>query len=92
MSTKTPTKRKESNKHICSGCLGEFDSKEIFVGKFPGKEYTTDYCEKCVKKLGIEEVVPYLKPRKPRTEVKKVSKTKKSTTSKTKNSTSKRKK
>jgi len=85
-------KKKESRMHICSNCLSELDPKDTFVGKFPGKEYTTDYCEKCIKELGIEEVVPYLKPRvrKEKTTTKKPAalKTKKNTT--TKKSTSKK--
>ena len=63
MAAKETVKCKESNKHICSGCINEFDPKEIFIGRFPGQEYTTDYCEKCIDKLGIMEVVPYYKPR-----------------------------
>jgi len=54
------TKTKE--KHICSECIGEFDGKDLFSALVPDREYYTNYCEKCIKKLGIKEYTPYFKP------------------------------
>jgi hypothetical protein len=56
-------KKATSNKNICSNCIGEFDPKDIFTARVPDREYSTDYCEKCLKELGIKEFEPYLKPR-----------------------------
>lgn len=61
------TKKKE--KHICSECIGEFDAKDVYSADVPNAmiPHSTIYCLKCIKKLGIEEYKPYLKPRTPRT-------------------------
>jgi uncharacterized CHY-type Zn-finger protein len=54
----------KTEKIVCSGCIKDFDVKEIFIAQVPNREYTTVYCEKCLKKLGIKEYKPYKKPRK----------------------------
>ena len=79
-------KKEKKDIHICSECIGEFSSKDIFTAQVPNAmiPHDTSYCEKCLKELGIKEFKPYLKPREPR---KKTEKTKNSTTEKTKNST-----
>lgn len=64
-------KKVTSNKHICSNCIEEFDPKNIFTAQVPDRDYSTDYCEKCLKELGIKEFEPYLKPRVKKTPVKK---------------------
>jgi len=82
--------KKKTNTLICSECIGEFKTKEMFCATVPNREYSTVYCEKCLKELGIKEFKPYIKPRKPR-EVKpkttSATKTKKSTTATKKKST-----
>lgn len=51
-------------KCVCSGCINEFTTKEIFIAPKPNSEYNTYYCLDCIKKLEIVDAVPYLKPRK----------------------------
>ncbi len=56
----------KKEKLICSHCIEEFDVTNIFIAQVPNREYSTVYCEKCLKELGIKEFNPYKKPRKPR--------------------------
>lgn len=51
--------------HICSECIKEFTSKEIYSALKPNAllPHYTVYCEKCIKELNIEEYTPYLKSR-----------------------------
>ena len=51
------TKKKDN--HLCSECLGEFISKYLYVAEVSGKKYYTNYCIKCVKKLGIKQFRRY---------------------------------
>jgi hypothetical protein len=51
------TKKKDI--HICSECLGEFSSKDLYVAEVPDREYYTTYCEKCMKKIGIKKCRNY---------------------------------
>lgn len=72
---------KKVEKLICSECIEEFDPKNLFIAQVPDREYSTVYCEKCLKELKIKEFKPYRKPRKPR--AKKTTSTAKKTTRKT---------
>ena len=63
---KKTIKTKVKEEHICSGCIKGFDAKDIFSAMVPDREYSTNYCAKCLKELGITEFTPYLKPRKTR--------------------------
>ena len=87
--------------HICSNCIKDFSSKEIYSALKPNAllPHYTVYCEKCIKELGIEEYTPYLKSRvsktnsetetdKPKTTKKTTAKTKTATSAKTKTATS----
>jgi len=51
------TKKKDI--HVCTECLGEFPSKDLYTAEVPEREYYTIYCEKCLKKLGIKKCKPY---------------------------------
>lgn len=50
---------KKKDIHLCSECLGEFSSKDLYVAEVPEREYYTTYCEKCMKKLGIKKCRAY---------------------------------
>lgn len=86
--------KKEKSTHICSGCIGEFDGKDLFEALVVSKiaassNYYTIFCEKCIKKLGYENATPYQKTKIKSDVEKSTAKTKKSTTAKTKNTTTK---
>ena len=51
------TKKKDA--HVCSECLNEFTSKEIFVALVPDREYYTNYCKKCLIELEIDKCKAY---------------------------------
>jgi len=87
--------KKEKSTHICSGCIGEFDGKDLFealvVSKIsPSSNYYTIFCEKCITKLGYDNATPYQKTRTKSDTEKTAAKTKKATAAKTKNTTSKK--
>lgn len=48
---------------ICSGCIDEFDIKEIYIALVPSGDYYTCYCKKCLEKKEIVKFKPYNKPR-----------------------------
>lgn len=52
------------NKHVCSGCIELFDSKDLFIGTKDGCEYSTYFCSNCITELNIKSYEPYLKKRK----------------------------
>ena len=52
---------KKVTTHICSECINDFDAKELFVAQVPDRDYSTIYCEKCLKKLEITIFKPYHK-------------------------------
>jgi len=54
----------KKNIHICSECFKEIETKEVFIAHVKDREYSTLYCEDCVKKLEIKIFEPYLKPKK----------------------------
>ena len=54
--------KKEITKHICSGCINEFDGKDLFHAlkkAVVGDDYYTIYCAKCIEKLGYTKFTPY---------------------------------
>ena len=56
------------SKRVCSGCIEEFDPKELSVVSIKDK-YTTIFCDKCIKKqiFSKENIIRALvKPRKKR--------------------------
>lgn len=55
----------KKNIHICSNCFGEFSPKEIFISVcVHNNTYSTIYCSDCITELKIENMIPYIKPRK----------------------------
>ena len=56
---------KKARIHICSECIKEFSSKEIYSALKPNAilPHSTVYCKKCIDELGITEYTPYLKSR-----------------------------
>ena len=74
----------KSNKHICSECIEDFDAKDLFVARVIDREYTTLYCDKCLKELGLTAIRPYHKVSEKKTKVEKTPKPKKDATKKTK--------
>jgi hypothetical protein len=54
--------KKAKETHICSGCIGEFDGKDLFHAlkkAIVGSDYYTIYCAKCIEKIGYKEFTPY---------------------------------
>lgn len=51
-------------KKVCSGCIKDFDNKDIYSAMVPNREYSTFYCHNCLIDLNIEEYTPFLKKRK----------------------------
>ena len=47
--------------HVCSECIKDIDLKSLFVAQVPNRDYSTVYCEKCLKTLNITEFRPYYK-------------------------------
>lgn len=45
--------------HVCSECLDELLSKELYVAFVPNREYYTIYCLKCLKELNIKTFRKY---------------------------------
>ena len=77
--------------HICSGCIGEFDGKDLFEVLIHSKlgtscDYYTIFCAKCCKELGHDMSKPYQKTAS-KTKTDTASKTKTATASKTKTAT-----
>ena len=66
--------KRKIEKRKCSGCIGEFEQKEMTVVSIGGK-YSTIFCENCIKEENFPKnqkgkntiVRPLVKPRKPRT-------------------------
>lgn len=54
-------KKKTIDEHICSECIKGFMGKDLFTAQVPDRNYTTNYCGKCIKKLKITEYEPYIK-------------------------------
>jgi len=50
---------KKKDVHICTECVEEFTSKEVFTSLVPDREYYTIYCKKCMISLGITKCRPY---------------------------------
>ena len=94
-------KKKAATVHICSECIKEFASKDIYSALKPDAllSHYTVYCKKCIDDLGIKEYTPYLKSRvsksndtesdKPKKSKTTAPKTKNATATKTKNTTRK---
>ena len=71
------TKKTKILTHVCSDCLNDFNSKEIFLTLAPTEDHRILYCKKCLDKLEIkkyytysgvlvdDEVKPLIKKRKP---------------------------
>ena len=84
--------------HVCSGCIKDIDLKSLFVAQVPNRDYSTVYCEKCLKELGITVFHTYYKVKEKKEKVvkekvvkaKTTATTKKSTTTKTKPTTTKK--
>lgn len=90
--------KKAATVHICSECIKEFASKDIYSALKPDAllPHYTVYCKKCIDDLGIKEYTPYLKSRVSKSNDTESDKPKKSkttaankskTTAKTKNAT-----
>ena len=50
---------KKKDSYVCSECLNEFPSKEIFAALVPNREYYTNYCKKCLIDLEIDKCKAY---------------------------------
>jgi len=57
----TKKAKPKSTTHICSECIEDFAAKDLFVAQVPDRDYTTIYCAKCLKELGITVFHPYHK-------------------------------
>jgi hypothetical protein len=54
--------KKVKETHICSGCVGEFEGKDLFHAlkkAIVGSDYYTIYCAKCIEKIGYKEFTTY---------------------------------
>jgi len=45
--------------HVCSECLNDFNSKEVFLALASTGDHKTIYCKKCLDKLKIKEYFTY---------------------------------
>jgi hypothetical protein len=60
---KKPVVKRKPTTHICSGCIVEFDKKELFIGEVPEREYSTFYCKPCLEKFKVTVFRPCVKER-----------------------------
>ncbi|MCK9415848.1 hypothetical protein M0Q97_04240 [Candidatus Dojkabacteria bacterium] len=51
--------KKVKNVKICSNCIEEFNQTEINIALVKSGQYSTLYCNECIKKLGITDFKPY---------------------------------
>lgn len=56
-SQKKVVKKREKQTHICTGCINEFPETELFLVRILQNEmeYSTFYCEICVKKKNFPQ-------------------------------------
>jgi hypothetical protein len=52
-------KAKKIQTHVCSECLDDFNSKQIFFALAPTGDHRTLYCIKCINELKIKEYFSY---------------------------------